>query len=1093
MSPSTPRKRSKSLLRELWQLQKEDVPMTATALVEVKYLLRTAKRCITVEIKTPKPRANIIDPNPFHITEEAVPNFILCQLLDQKLIESHNYQDTIALPAALSVVSLIYSTRATTGGVVYPTQFRWHCSRTHRSHLIFAYLDVKMRSRVYSVEELLDLKNASSPNVLAAVAFRDSELAEMLRTKSRVSSRSYNSSSLKRGARKTMDDSSTTSDEVVFKGTIGRRSHRPEMILPAPPAQIIQPIQSTQPVQRASKTVQPNPAPGANSKVSAPAASDGDQPMEWKYRGRSGSEMANAEPLPAPTGADAQQNEGFQRFYKAVVSPTHVRVTAGGRIVPNTRNPVSPTAKRTKDGETITNGTQPEPAPVAAAPAVPKQPLPVMGIPHPMQFFHPGFYPSMPTIHPMSGMPMPMVPPGYPFPMPPVPSAPMAPGTQETSLKENQAKKAEEKDTKSIPEPGSAKIGVKLSPPENFDHTKPFMFNGQQWMFPMFPSPYPGYMGMPPPGFAGPHASGAPLMMPPHMPMPQMMGPMGNMGMPVPQGAMAPPPAAPRQSTPQPPSKPPISSIRPSQITRKQIDGLRANLKYHEDQLQFNKHQIDEKDMENKIQLLQNDIERFERVFKAQADYEEKYYPKSDRGKEDISLSGRSSAAPSTKTSQSQSEESKESKATTVTNSSQSQLKLKKKEHSRDSIGINSNKSSTASYNFDDAPLERFSKSNPNKKSSLPSGAALAPVFQPRSASSVSALTIPIAKSKKWQLDNTGGELTQEQLNEVDERMREAGSKPWGQSRAHELSNPVSQRESPQAHDNLGVPYLIGSLPRNVNSHHPSQRIEYEYSRKLTGEEVQARHLYFGKAPRSVSQGLPKYDGRNFYPASPVKNMVPTESPSVRRQRIQIGVPEADYGFPAPGGKDVDPFRAVTPSEGSLKAEDVDNNNKTPSAMSTRSFNSQADDHTAEFEDALAEASTEDDIEGTHSKGVSETKSADYHDPRANGNATKLWQNMFKRGLTSSDVLPSTISSTTVHGVLPQFNGHAAASLSPSLTGSVTSPSRSTPSKDTDITCNGTSTFMTQKTAENCPPATSERFSDTLLNMVGIKAPAWAS
>lgn len=104
---------------------------------------------------------------------------------------------------------------------------------------------------------------------------------------------------------------------------------------------------------------------------------------------------------------------------------------------------------------------------------------------------------------------------------------------------------------------------------------------------------------------------------------------------------------------------------------------------------------------------------------------------------------------------------------------------------------------------------------------------------------------------------------------------------------------------------------------------------------------------------------------------------------------------------------------------------------------------------------------------------------------------------MFKRGLTSSDVLPSTVSSTTAQGFLPQFVGHAAASLSPTLSGSAKSPTRISPSKGTDVTCNGTSTFMTPKTVENCPPgtvsATGERLSETLLNMVGIKAPAWAN
>lgn len=818
-------------------------------------------------------------------------------------------------------------------------------------------------------------------------------IAEMLRTKSRVSSRSYNSSSLRRGARKMTDDSSTTSDEVVFKGTIGRRTYRPEMmqrpemIHPTPPAHVVEPIEPPQPPQPIQQTQATQPAlpTQVNPKMSVPVVFDGEQRMEWKYRGRSGSEAASNEPLPAPTGADAQQNEGFQRFYKAVVSPTHVRVTAGGRIVPNTRNPVSPTAKRTKDSEGITHGTQPEPALVAAAPAVPKQPMPIMGMPHPMQFFHPGFYPGMPPIHPMTGMPMPMVPPGYPFPMPPVPNASVAPGPQEPSLKENKAKKAEDKDSKSVLESEPAKTGIKLSPPENFDHTKPFMYNGQQWMFPMFPSPYPGYMGMPPPGFAGPQIPGAPMMMPPHMAMPQMIGSMGHMGLQTPQGTMAPPPAASRQPTPQPPSKPPISSIRPSQITRKQIDGLRANLKYHEDQLQFNKHQIDEKDMETKIQLLQNDIKRFEQVFKAQVEYEEKHYPKSKKVKEDVSSSGRSSAAPSTKTSQSQSEESKESKATTAT--AISQFKLKKKERSRDSIGLNSNKSSTASYGFEDAPRDRLSVMNPNRKSTLPSGAALAPVFQPRSASGVSAFTVPITRTKKWQLDNTGEEITQEQLDEADKRLQEAGSKAWAKChQVQELSNPASQRRSPRGHDNLGVPYLIGTLPCGINTPYPTQRIEYEYSRKLTDEEVQARHLYFGKAPRSVSQGLPKYDGRNFYPASPVKNMTPSDSPIFRRHRIPTGVPEVDYGFPTPSVKDMDPFRAITLSDDSSKPAKIDHS-KTPSMMSTQSFNTQAEDHVADFAIALAETTAEEDTNGAHSKSVSETKSADYHDPRANGNA----------------------------------------------------------------------------------------------------------
>ena len=74
--------------------------------------------------------------------------------------------------------------------------------------------------------------------------------------------------------------------------------------------------------------------------------------IQWHLRRRESSDQSN-QPHPAPTGTVAQQSENFQRFYRyirvtnleacmlipnrAVVSPTHVRVTAGGRIVPNTR------------------------------------------------------------------------------------------------------------------------------------------------------------------------------------------------------------------------------------------------------------------------------------------------------------------------------------------------------------------------------------------------------------------------------------------------------------------------------------------------------------------------------------------------------------------------------------------------------------------------------------------------------------------------------------------------------------------------------------------------------------------------------------
>lgn len=793
----------------------------------------------------------------------------------------------------------------------------------------------------------------------------------MLRTKSRVSSSSYNTNTMKRGYRKKADDSSTTSDEVIFKGTMNRRAFKIEAA---------QHNQGTGAVQSSQHSQTPQPLPSAqavpttmgNPKASVASASESDQPTEWKYRGRSGSELTSNEPMSAPTGLNAQQNEGFQRFYKAVVSPTHVRVTAGGRIVPNNRNnPVSPTAKRIKDGDTNPDGNQPETA--AAAP--PKLPMaPVMGMPHPMQFFYPGFHPGMAPMHPMAGMPMPMMPPGFPFPMP-MSNGAGPPTGQDDSHKENLTKKGDDVDDKATVEAEPTKTGVKLSPPEQFDHSKPFMFNGQPWMFPMFPAPYPGFMGMPSPAFPPGPMPGSPMMMPPHMAMPGMVGgpigPMGPMGPIAPMGPMGlqsqqgPPPTASvsgssRQPTPQPSSKPPISSIRPSQITRKQIDGLRASLKYHEDQLQYNKHQIDEKDMETKIQMLLADIERFERVFTAQAEYEEKHYPKVEKTKEDSLTSGGRSSAPSTNTSQSQSEESKESKesnATSVTTGSQP--KLRKKDRSCDSLGVSSNKSSRASSIYHEAPRV---DSTQGRKSTLPSDAARAPVFQPRS---VSAFTLPITNGTE--------SITQEQLQAAEKRLIAAGSQGWNLSAAPSTST---------SQNSFGVPYLVGTLPRGVNPYNGT-RVEYEYSRKLTDEEVQARHLYWGKAPRSVSQGLPKYDGKNFYPPSPIK--VPEDSSPKIRRGIPTGVPEIDYQFTAPN---IDPFRAITPNESITKGQGTESLCKTPSIISCHSFQSQADDHAEELDKVLADtASTDLQSEASHTKGASETKSADFHDVRANGTA----------------------------------------------------------------------------------------------------------
>lgn len=184
MPPSTARKRAKKLLKELWELQTHDVPMTASTLLETKYLLQSSKRCARVEVISPRFLAEH-PASQVEITDDRIPifiptsHFIRCQLEDQKLTgsRSHNcQQDPVALPAVLALLHCVCSTAFSARKSSYPTQFRWHCSLTHRTHIIFAFVDVKMRSRVYTIEELLNLRDSASSDVVAGMNYQENEL-----------------------------------------------------------------------------------------------------------------------------------------------------------------------------------------------------------------------------------------------------------------------------------------------------------------------------------------------------------------------------------------------------------------------------------------------------------------------------------------------------------------------------------------------------------------------------------------------------------------------------------------------------------------------------------------------------------------------------------------------------------------------------------------------------------------------------------------------------------------------------------------------------------------------------------------------------
>lgn len=178
MPTSNTRKKVRKLLKELWELQTEDVPMTPSTLVKIKYLLGSTTRCNRIDVISPKFLADL--PScPLEITDSRLPKFIptshfvRCQLEDQKLTGSrshHCQQDPIVLPAILSFLDLVCSSKGSPRTSSHATQFRWHCSLTHRTHVIFAFIDFKMKSRVYSIEELLNLRASASLEVLVGVS-----------------------------------------------------------------------------------------------------------------------------------------------------------------------------------------------------------------------------------------------------------------------------------------------------------------------------------------------------------------------------------------------------------------------------------------------------------------------------------------------------------------------------------------------------------------------------------------------------------------------------------------------------------------------------------------------------------------------------------------------------------------------------------------------------------------------------------------------------------------------------------------------------------------------------------------------------------
>lgn len=618
------------------------------------------------------------------------------------------------------------------------------------------------------------------------------------------------------------------------------------------------------------------------------------QMVQWRYRGRTETESAKDEPIKAPTGLQAQQSEGFKRFYKAVVSPTHVRVTAGGRIVPNTRGSPSPTAKWDKEHSSA--GAQETLGAPKDSKSEPSTNLNGQAPYHPLM--QPAF-PGHPGVFHHMGLPMPLYPihPGIPLAYG-MPSLPLVhPGGKQASSGPDQ--KGGEAGPKTQDGAGDKKprpAPIKIAPPDHFDQNRPFYYNGHV-VYPSayapdqamaLPSPYYqfGPMSHPSPfgqGFSPAFAS-------PAFASPTFVGSASSGGAPGPWPL----------SAPNPNMGPHVTTIKPSEVTRRQLKQLRQSLKYYEDQLQYNRHQIDEKIIEDQVQKIRQNVRQFEQLFKSQAYYESTQTPPSSENQ------GRRLQTPLGQSSMQNRGGANHSGASSVAGSIRGHGPKSTPHNSNQRrpwrryppwltkrlrrLGINYTTGILAPFGPEDPHLEAIIKDIEKDMSTSPDAVGI--VFQPEGGSSDTH------------------DLSEPQLY---------GVRPIGQLDTGSSGHFMNDQPAPVnfSQNRLCEPYLVGKLPQGVNVF-DARSTDYVYERQLTDGEKQARENYWGKIAMPGS-GLPKFDGQNFYPPSPVKAFEQNSSHLVRG-----GQPPVDYKMHS-GPTNSDPFSSsrtapsIRPQKGSQK------------------------------------------------------------------------------------------------------------------------------------------------------------------------------
>ncbi|ODA82027.1 hypothetical protein RJ55_00532 [Drechmeria coniospora] len=995
-------KRAKRIVRCLSVAQHEDRALGCSTTPLIRYnLLHNYHRCIHVFVDLGEPSEPFSFPSSF----DAMPKFLRSQLDAQKIADGTRLWSQV-----IPILTFIQSNLRRLGKLRgFPTLFVWYCRENHRSYFFFAFVDVKMVSKTYSARDLLRMKDHS-----AEKEFYD-RLYEKLRH--------------------------DTSFDEIFR----LPSDRALPLIREEDAGAYGGIPMHSRVKNSL----------ALAKSTAARQLDGTD-YEWKYRGRSESDEDMPQPIGSPAGIDAQKDEGFQRFYKAVISPTHVRVTAGGRIVPNNRGASSPTVNRAKGstaaevrlaGRTMTRDQQD-----LGQYAIPQ--VPIGAYPHMIPFnpgmthgVHPGMAAAPPSFPMMPWQFGPLV-----HHLPHVGQIPAAASNTRNPVLAVQGDRQTEAGNP------DASGNHRMPPPEHFDHSRPFGYNGQ-WMMPQgFP-----YSPMPVAGFPVPMA-GPPMVQPRFgvhaMMQVQAMRPDSSMNShPLPSASMSASAAV---------ANPPTSSIRKSEVTRRQLANLRQHLRYAEDQLQYNRHQIDEALVEQQILSLRSHIQMFE-------NYLELHLRSEESQKQKLEGADESSGAPS-----SRDEPGSQALATSDANSGlegqsvsalqdevQQNCAVKEQKSTERSTQLPPGSSSTRPPPLKSA-LKKPRAAEPTKKqSTLPVGAALAPPFQPRTDGATSASMIECSAGLARPIPPS------DSLPSVPAVFVDTG-----------------------ANMNNSTPYLVGTLPCGLDPAF-ARDTDYLYKRSLSEDELRARHMYWGNTPRNLQKGLPKFDGRDFYPPSPVGDSSPepspepeaVTSPTVPRRRVPVGT-RADYVLTKKKA-DSDPFGSLRAGKRPARSHATQSEHLPPRMgscsdsttasvdMSPGQGRSQNGRSCEDFRKALGEA-VQSAPSGCQAKPASDSgddsnilfkgrKNTCISKSKSSGD---MLPTMLKKGKSSGTAVPGTVSSMTARGVLPNYAGHATASLSPAIATISASPKNVCPRTAGPGDAGGVGRYEETK-MENRPPACS--------------------